>query len=72
MFLIIVKFTRKHLCRGLFLNKVAGWKPTNSSNRDSGAGVFRQVLRNSYEERFDKHLRTAVFEVEDVLLESLS
>ena len=25
---------------GLFLNKVAGWKPTNSSNRDSGTGVF--------------------------------
>ena len=36
-----VKFTRKQLCRGLFLNKVARWKPTNSINRDSGTGVFQ-------------------------------
>ena len=34
------KIARKHLCWGLFLNKVAGWKPATSSNRDSGTGTF--------------------------------
>ena len=36
----IVKFTRKHLCQGIFFNKIAGWKPTTLSTRDSGTGVF--------------------------------
>ena len=36
----IVKFTGKHLRRGLFFKKVAGWKPGTSSNRDSGTGIF--------------------------------
>ena len=43
----LVKSTRKHLCRGFFLNKITGWKPINSSNRDCGTGVFLWVLRNS-------------------------
>ena len=37
---ISLTFTIKNLCRRLFLHKVAGWKPTNSSNSDSGTGVF--------------------------------
>ena len=35
----IVNFAQKHLCRGPFFNKIAGWKPTTSSTRDSGTGV---------------------------------
>ena len=27
----VVNFARKHLSRGLFFNKIAGWKPTTSS-----------------------------------------
>ena len=50
------------MCPGLFLNKVAGWKPATSSNRDSGAGAFLWVLRNSWEELFYKHLGTAASE----------
>ena len=42
---IFTKFTEKHLCQGLFFNKVAGlrqlyWK------RDSGTGVSLWILRN--------------------------
>ena len=36
-----VKFTRKQLCRCLFLNKAARWKTANSTNRDSGTDVFQ-------------------------------
>ena len=36
----LVKFAQKHLCPGLFVNTVAGWKPATSSNRDSGTGTF--------------------------------
>ena len=34
------KFTGKHLCRGLFCNKVAGWRPATSLNTNSGRGAF--------------------------------
>ena len=40
VFKYLVKFVRKHLYRCLLLNKVAGWKHTNSSNTDSGTSVF--------------------------------
>ena len=43
----LLKFTGKNLCRVLFFNKVTGWKPASSSNRESGTGVFLWVLRNS-------------------------
>ena len=34
------KFTGKHLCQSLFLNKVVGLRPTTLLKRDSGTGVF--------------------------------
>ena len=33
------KFTRKHLCRSLLLNKLC-------QKRDSGTGVFLRIIRN--------------------------
>ena len=35
-----IKFTEEHLCRGLFCNKAADWRPVTSLNIESGAGVF--------------------------------
>ena len=34
------KFTGKHLCWSLFLNKVAGWRPANLLKIESPAQVF--------------------------------
>ena len=34
------KFAGKHLCQGLFFNKVAGLRPGTLLKRDSGTGVF--------------------------------
>ena len=45
------KFTRKHLCRSLFFNKVAGLRPATLLKRDSGTVVFLWILRN-----FQEHL----------------
>ena len=45
----LVKFTRKYLFRDLFFNRVTGWKPATSSNKESGTGVFLWVLRRPYE-----------------------
>ena len=46
------KLTDKHLCRSLFFNKVAGWKPETfkrhwkcSVKQDSHAGAFRWNLQ---------------------------
>ena len=57
----LVKFTAKHLRRGLFFNQVPDCKPTISSNRYSGTGVFLWV--------FNKH--TAAPEEQDLLVKSL-
>ena len=38
------KFTGKHLCNSLFLNKVAGLSLQLSQKQDSGAGVFLSIL----------------------------
>ena len=35
-----LNFTKKHLYRGLFFNKVAGFQPAPLLNRDSGTSVF--------------------------------
>ena len=35
-----IKFTEKHLCQSLFVNKVAGLRPATLSKRDSGTGIF--------------------------------
>ena len=67
----IVKFARKHLCWGFIFNKIAGWKPTTSSTRDSGTCVFLLVLKNSERDLFYKHLRTAASEEQNLLLEPL-
>ena len=40
------KFTGKHLCQSLFFTKVAGLTPATLLKRDSGTGVFLQILRN--------------------------
>ena len=34
------KFIAKHLCQGLFFNKVAGPRPAALLKRDHGTGVF--------------------------------
>ena len=43
----LVNFAQKHLRRGPFFNKIAAWKPTTSSTKNSGTGVFLWVLKNS-------------------------
>ena len=52
------KFTGKHLCQGLFFNKVAGLRPTTLLKRDSRTGVFvfLWILRNLWEHFFE-HVR---------------
>ena len=47
------KFTGKHLSQILFFNKVAGLRPATLLKRESGKGVFLQILQN-----FQKHLFT--------------
>ena len=46
------KFARKYICRGLFLNKVKGWKPAILWKGDSGADVFLLILANFQEHLF--------------------
>ena len=36
----IAKFTGKHLCQNLFLNKIAGLRPATSLKKRSGTGAF--------------------------------
>ena len=36
----LTKFAGKHLCQGLFFNKVAGLRPVLLLKKDSGTGVF--------------------------------
>ena len=52
--------TGKHLCRGLFLNKVTGWRPPNMFKWDSGTGTFLRILLSFTEHLFAEHLRNAV------------
>ena len=40
------KFTRKHLCQNIFLNKVAALSPVTLLKWDSGKGVFLWILQN--------------------------
>ena len=40
------KLTGKHLCQGLFYNKVAGLRPATLLKRDSNKGVFLWIFRN--------------------------
>ena len=40
------KLTGKHLCQGLFYNKVAGLRPPTLLKRDSNTGVFLWIFRN--------------------------
>ena len=35
-----IKFTEKHMRRGLFCNKAAGWRPATSLNTESGTSAF--------------------------------
>ena len=46
------KFTRKHLCLGLFLNKVASLKPATFLKKKLYAGAFPLILRNFQEHLF--------------------
>ena len=46
------KFTGKRLCQSLFLNKVADLRLQIYSKRDSGTGVFLQMLQNFQEQLF--------------------
>ena len=43
---IFAKFTGKHLCQSLLLNKVADLSLQLYFKRDSGTGVFLRILRN--------------------------
>ena len=40
------KSTGKHICQGLFFNKVAGLRPATLVEKELGTGVFLWVLRN--------------------------
>ena len=40
------KFSVKHLHRGLYCNKAAGWRPATASNAESCRGAFQRILRN--------------------------
>ena len=46
------KFTEKHLCQSLFLNKVTGSDLKHYSKRDSGTGVFLWILQFFQEHLF--------------------
>ena len=46
------KFTGKHSCQSLFLNKVASLRPSTLLKRDSGTGVFLWILWNFQEHLF--------------------
>ena len=48
------KFSGKHLCQGLFLNKIADFRPATLLKRDSGTGVFLWILSNFYEHLFPR------------------
>ena len=57
------KFTGKHLCQSLFLNKVAGLKPATVLWKETLAQVFSyefsEILKNTY---FEEHLQMAAFD----------
>ena len=46
------KFTGKHLCQGLFFNKVAGLSLQLYLKRASGTGIFLWILRKFYKHLF--------------------
>ena len=50
---IFAIFTRKHLCRSVFLRRLQVLKPANLLKRDSNTGIFLWILQN--------FLRTAFF-----------
>ena len=43
-------FTGKYLCYNFFLIKLRAWRTGTLLKRDSNAGVFLRILRNSYEQ----------------------
>ena len=51
------KFTGKHLCQNLFLNRVTGLRPATLLKRDSGAGAFLRFCEISMNIFFTEHLR---------------
>ena len=48
----LVKFTGKHLCWSPLFDKTTGCRPASLSKRDSGTGVFLQVLQSLKQHRF--------------------
>ena len=56
------KFTGKHLCQSLFINKVVGLRPATLIKKDSGTGVFLLILGNFQKHRFYRTPPLAAFE----------
>ena len=54
------KFTKKHLCRSFFFNKVVGWKPETFSSRRWRWSVKQDVLKN-FGNFTGKNLRWSLF-----------
>ena len=54
------KLTGKHLCQGLFFNKVAGLRPATLLKKDSGTGAFLLICEISENTFFTEHLWTTV------------
>ena len=59
------KFSGKHLCQSLFLNKVAGLRPAISLKKDSDAGKKKRLCfikkRLCFPVNFVRFLRTSLF-----------
>ena len=56
----LTKFAGKHLCQGLFFNKVAGLRPVLLLKKDSGTGEFCEISKNIF---FTEHLWATAFEL---------
>ena len=62
------KFTWKHLCWSLFLNKVSGIRPQTPLKRDSNRGVFRWILWNVLRTPFLQNPSGSCFFIKDLFL----
>ena len=54
----VLKFTRKHLCRSLFFNKVSGLLSATLLKKDSYTDEFQWILRNPWEYPFIEYLQS--------------
>ena len=57
-------FTRKHLCWSLYLTKLQTCRPVTYLKSNSNTVVFLWLLQILKNTNFEKHLRTAAFEIQ--------